>query len=188
MLSEAAQAQFGFCKDVRAAKVWLKDYDNESLPLARAAGSGLIITRIDHLLASKEMTGLFPAPIRHLAIEASTQDSEGSEDDSSAETFGPSAFPATRVQIDVPDDAMLMVSLGLRCFEHTDISEGRSYAVTEFCNENLGQKTYGFRPVDPRNTWICSPKACVRTTLGFETENLSFGIVEFLGIQKATRA
>ena len=47
LLSDASQARLGFVKDMRAGKVYLKDY-NDDVDLYRAEGSGLRVVCVSH--------------------------------------------------------------------------------------------------------------------------------------------
>ena len=49
LLSQTAQAKFGFIKNMRRGTIVLEDYANHNLEVARQKGTGLFMIRIDHL-------------------------------------------------------------------------------------------------------------------------------------------
>ena len=49
LLSQTAQAKFGFIKNIRRGTLTLEDYANQGSEVARQKGTGLFMVRIDHL-------------------------------------------------------------------------------------------------------------------------------------------
>ena len=49
LMSQLAQARFGFVKSMRDGTITCKDYDDQSIEVVRQKGIGLFMVRIDHL-------------------------------------------------------------------------------------------------------------------------------------------